>query len=251
VSEADDQTSALSGVGFPRGRLELIRSVERGHFWHEPRRLLLLETVRSLVSPGARILDVGCGTGRFCEALHEAGYASAGADPWIQDLALDEARFRAATAEALPWADGEFDMVCALDVLEHVDDRQALAEMYRVLRPSGVLLVCVPACQWLWSGRDIVAGHRRRYRRRVLRDTLSQAGFSVERLFGYQFILLPLLVLSRMSQLWRTEASQVEHEDRPWPMVNAVLRAINRAEVRFGRLLRPRFGSSLIAVARR
>ena len=56
-----------------------------------------------------------------------------------------------------------------LDVLEHTEDTDVLAEARRVVRPRGRVLTAVPAHQWLWSDRDLVAGHRRRYSRAGLR----------------------------------------------------------------------------------
>lgn len=245
------ELSKPHAVGFHPRRLAMIREVERWHYWHEPRRRLLVDLIREQVKPGARILDVGCGTGYFCEVLEQAGYVPFGVDPWADRTGLDKVRFRTATAELLPWANAEFDMVCALDMLEHVDDRQALSEMFRVLCPSGVLLVSVPAHWWLWGSRDELAGHRRRYQRRTLRNLLRNAGFATKHIFGFQFALFPLFVLSRIWQRWRGGALQVEREDRPGTAVNAILREINRAEVRLGRLLRPPTGSSLIAIARK
>lgn len=246
-----EEVSELRSKGFLAQRLELIREVERGHFWHEPRRRLLLELVRDRVRPGASVLDVGCGTGTFCEALQEAGYSAFGVDPWAARMGLGTVRFRTATAELLPWAAAEFDMVCALDVLEHVDDRQALSETFRVLRPAGVLLASVPAYPWLWSERDVVARHRRRYRSRALRTLLSDAGFITEHIFGFQFLLFPLVALSRIGQRRRGGRGLLDKEDRPGSATNAILRAVNRAEVRWGGWMRPPFGSSLIAIARK
>jgi SAM-dependent methyltransferase len=246
-----DVLDSLAGhaVDFRPQRLDMIREVENWHFWHEPRRRLLLDIIRKQAKAGAKLLDVGCGTGLFCEILQQAGYKAFGADPWADRFGLDETWFRTASTDQLPWSNEEFDIACALDVLEHVDDEQALSEIFRVVRPSGTLVVCVPAHGWLWSERDVLAGHRRRYDRGALRDLLYGAGFATERIFGFQFALLPLLIVSRFWQRWRGKTNQVEREDRPGTFVNAVLREVNRAEVKLGRFIRPPFGSSLIAVA--
>lgn len=234
-----------------RERLDWIREVERTHFWHAPRRRLFLDVIQRIVPAGARVLDVGCGTGALSEALSSRGYDVHGVDPHASAMDLDAARFCEGRVDSLPLLDEHFDLVCALDVLEHVDDGVAVRELKRVLRPGGWLLVSVPGYQWLWSERDVVAGHLRRYTLSGLRRLLVDEGFNVERRFGYQFLLLPALVASRWWQRLRPATVQVAREDRPGRFVNAILCAINLAEVRLGRVLRPPIGSSIVMLARK
>ena len=236
---------------FNRERLVWIREVERTHFWHAPRQQLFLDVIQRVLPAGARVLDAGCGTGALCEALSRRGYDVRGVDPHASAMDLDPERFCEATTDSLPEPEYYFDLVCCLDVLEHVDDSAALAEVYRVLKPGGVLLASVPAYQWLWSERDKVAGHLRRYTRAGIRALLEDSGFSVELMFGYQFFLLPALVASRLWQWLRPATVQVAREDRPARLVNAILRVINSAEVRLGSVVRPPVGSSLVMLARK
>ncbi|MCP5477943.1 MAG: methyltransferase domain-containing protein [Rhodanobacteraceae bacterium] len=84
-----------------------------------------------------------------------------------------------------PWPDGSAGIACAFDVLEHVDDDTGLREMHRILRPGGRLLLTVPAHRWLWSRRDELAGHQRRYSRSLLSKRVRDAGFHIEQLFGF------------------------------------------------------------------
>jgi SAM-dependent methyltransferase len=238
-------------VTFAAERLDIIAEGEPTHFWYGPRRALLLHAVSSSgLAPGARILDVGCGTGAMVEALAARGFDAIGVDPWASRSGLDPSRCSVGQAEAIPYRDASVAAACAFDVLEHADDGLALAELQRVIEPGGRLFVSVPAHAWLWSVRDTLAGHRRRYTRRMLRERVTEAGFQVERLFGYQFLLLPLLAASRFWSRWRTRAGTVA-EDRPTTSTNAVLLALNRLEVRLGRWARPPTGSSLVLVARK
>jgi 2-polyprenyl-3-methyl-5-hydroxy-6-metoxy-1,4-benzoquinol methylase len=148
------------------------------------RRAFLLDRV----TPGARVLDLGCGDGAFAAALLAAGCAVTMAD--VADEALRRARLRAPEAEAvklaegepLPFAEDAFDVVWAGEVLEHVADVVGLlAEVRRVLRWGGRLLVTTP-----WHGRVVVAtdahfdpraDHLRFFSARTLRTVLEDAGF--------------------------------------------------------------------------
>ena len=238
-------------VTFPRERLGPIAAAEDAHFWHAPRRTLLLDTIAgSGLARGARVLDIGCGTGRMVRELLARGLDARGIDPWARESGLEAPRFAAGQAEAIPMPDASFDAACAFDVLEHVDDARALAEIHRVLAPGGWLFASVPAHAWLWSVRDELAGHRRRYTRRMLRGRVAAAGFEVQRLFGYQALLLPLLAAARAWSRLRGHRDTAA-EDDPNARGNALLRAINRGEVALGRVARPPTGSSLVVVARK
>jgi hypothetical protein len=127
-----------------------------------------------------------------------------------------------------------------------VDDSRLVAELGRVLGPGCWLLVTVPALPVLWSRRDVLAGHRRRYTRRTLTATLEGAGFRVERLLAYQFTLLPVVALSRLVGRFTLRSRSVE--DRPPRLVNRALRLLNVAEARLG--VDFKVGSSLAALAR-
>ncbi|MFL6592301.1 MAG: class I SAM-dependent methyltransferase [Luteimonas sp.] len=237
-------------VTFAVERLDIIAKGEAGHFWYGPRRALLLETIGRRLVPGARIVDVGCGTGGLVGALRDHGHAACGVDPWAARRGLDPAHFHVGQAEAIPLPDASVEAATAFDVLEHADDALALHELHRVLAPGGHLFLSVPAHAWLWSTRDALAGHRRRYTRAMLRQRVGAAGFAVERLFGYQFLLLPLFAASRA---WSRLRGRIDTrgEDAPGRIANALLLAVNRLEVALGRWGRPPTGSSLVLVARK
>ncbi len=131
-----------------------------------------------------RILDVGCGTGANLEMLEQFGRAE-GVD--VSDDALEFCRAKGlkvhkGLAEELPFEDGAFDVVTALDVVEHLDDDVAgLKEMNRVLRSGGKALFFVPAFMWLWGVQDDISNHRIRYTRKQIVERLESAGFVTER----------------------------------------------------------------------
>lgn len=237
---------------FAPERLDWITEVEGGHFWHAPRRRLLMRLVESrLRGADDRVLDVGCGSGRFVGALRERGHPAFGVDPHAAAGAINRGWFAVAQAESLPFAPSRFAVVTALDALEHVDDVAALEEIGRVLRPGGWLVASVPAHAWLWSERDVRAGHRRRYDRAGLRRRVEAAGFERVRITGYQFFLLPMLAASRLLSRRRPGATALAEEDRPSRPLNALLRAVNDCEVTLGRVVSMPTGSSLVVVARK
>jgi SAM-dependent methyltransferase len=238
-----------AAVTFPAHRLAQIAEREQAHFWHAPRSQLLMRTIaEAKLAPGTIILDVGCGTGALVRRLREAGLDARGLDPWATNHSSEHVRL--GQAEALPYADASLSALCAFDVIEHADDDAALAEMWRVLQPGAHLFLSVPAHPWLWSKRDELARHRRRYTRRSLARCVAGAGFRVERIWGYQFLLLPAFALARLVSRDR-EGRALATEDQPSALLNRLLLAINGFEVSVGRFLPPPTGSSLLLVARK
>jgi SAM-dependent methyltransferase len=137
--------------------------------------------VLSVAPPGARLLDFGAGTGRFAARLAAHGVEVLCVEP---DKALRAALGRKAlrsTADLAEVPSASIDAVYSLNVLEHIDDDAgALAELHRVLKPGGRLLLYVPAFMVLYSAMDRRVGHLRRYRKAPLADLVRRAGFSVE-----------------------------------------------------------------------
>jgi SAM-dependent methyltransferase len=116
---------------------------------------------------------------------------------WFVDLSraaaskLQErgARIAMGLVTALPFADATFDLVAALDIVEHVDDdRTALGEISRVARPGAVVLISLPLRAELWNAFDEFVGHRRRYEPAQLPELLGQHGLHIERsaVYGMQ-----------------------------------------------------------------
>lgn len=164
-------------------------------------------------------------------------------------------------AQHIPFPDSSFDLVTALDVIEHVDaDEAILHEACRVLRPKGTLAISTPAFQWLWSYNDVLNGHKRRYAPQELRERVERAGFRIKRLtFGF-FLVFPmsaplLLLRNRMgtqkqleSHHFDQDAYQVEMEPvAPW--LNTTLRSVGRIEAAMVARVNLPIGTSLMVVA--
>ena len=182
----------------------ILYQVEETHWWYLGRRRIiesLVERIRTtLANAKPRILDVGCGTGANLKML--AAYGSAeGVD--ISPQAVDFCRERGLDSvklgaiEHLPYESGSFELVTALDVVEHLDDDVAgLREMRRVLRRDGRVLLFVPAFMFLWGVQDDVSNHRRRYTLPSLLQAVEAAGFAVEwASYANISFFLPVLVV--------------------------------------------------------
>jgi SAM-dependent methyltransferase len=101
--------------------------------------------------------------------------------PALAKLNARGARTRQGSISALPFEDASFDLVCALDIVEHVDDDEgAFAELARVAAPGAALILSTPLHQSMWTAFDTFVGHRRRYEPAQVLGKLAQHGFTVE-----------------------------------------------------------------------
>lgn len=181
-----------------------MEAVQQRHWWYAARREILFALIKKMKLPHApAILEIGCGTGANLQILSQHGALSA--------MEYDETAKRIANElgicrvlagclpNSVPYEDASFDLICLLDVLEHIeDDQAALARVLRLLKPGGLLLVTVPAYQWLWSEHDVAHGHYRRYTTRDLRQKAIDASFNVEYATYFNTLLFPIVVSVRM-----------------------------------------------------
>src|SRR2546427_2900786 len=240
--------------------------IEDTHWWFRGRRKIITALLRPYLRPPARIIDVGSGGGAVAQALQQFGHVTA-CDIDVRCAASVARRpgmsFAYGTAEAIPFADGRFDLVTAFDVLEHLDDDViALREMARVASPTGLIAVTVPAYGWMWGRQDEVSPHRRRYTGRSLRRAITAAGLNPRRLTAFNTILFPGIAALRLSRrLSRRLADRGQTPDpagltsdfsmtKPGPL-NDLLAATFSAEAAALRVLDLPIGVSLLAIAQR
>lgn len=240
---------------FTAERFEVLQGIAPTHFWFAGRRRLIGQMLSQCLTHKMDIaVDLGCGAGDALADWKQYANRVIGVDGHadlihgnVRDTSISLMK---ADVSDLPLPDASAGLVFALDVLEHVQDVTTIQEVNRILSPGGTVLVAVPAHQFLWSYRDDDAGHMRRYSKRSLLDLVQGAGLIVERVLWYQFLLFPMVLVSRF--LGRRGAQIRNFEDKPPAFLNWLLRSINLFEVKLNELgVAMPYGSSLLVVARK
>ncbi len=240
---------------------ELAALIRRHPWWRARTRLILRLLERHGIAAGARVLDAGCGWGVTLAALEQRGYRTTGLDVSRQalerldrpDRPLIEADLTRTFTECQVLSSG-YDVVLALDVVEHVDDDQAaVANLARLVRPGGIMIVSVPALPELFSEFDRVQGHRRRYRPDDVRNLFGRARMHVDQLLWWGSWLVPLFrrrqPASESHSLSPAEIYQQHLKLPPWPLTVLLNTAFRWDEYRTIHGMNGR-GTSLVAVAR-
>ncbi|MBS1727234.1 MAG: class I SAM-dependent methyltransferase [Armatimonadetes bacterium] len=228
--------------------------LEDRYWWFVARRELALQFLAQVAPANATILDVGCGTGKGQDAFGSLGTVygvdfSQDALEFCHQRGLS--RIARADAQALPLQSNSFDVVVTLDTIEHVpDDQKAIAEIARVLKPGGHILINVPAYQWLWGPHDVALMHHRRYSRTQVRKLLEANGFQIERLTYHIFFLFPLVAISRFLSKFRKGEPDAKLPNLP-RFVEGIFSLFQRAEAAIIVRSNLPWGSSIVAVARK
>lgn len=233
-------------------------SLESFYWWFVARRELLeaiiKETATRFDSPA--MLDVGCGTGINYSVLSKFGRTFS-TDQSEEALRFSRDRGNSklvrSHVERLPFLSESFDLVTALDMLEHVDnDLAALDELHRVMKDDGLLIITVPAYGFLWSEHDEALHHKRRYAASELRNKLTRCGYRVERVTYYITLLFFPILFVRFAQsvFKKSIEPRTSHIILPgW--LNSLLIAILAFERFLLRWINFPFGVSIVCLARK
>ncbi len=230
-------------------------SIEQTHWWFVARRMILRSELGALsIPPAARVLEIGAGTGGNLQMLSSFGKVCAVETSGVA-REIARKRFRGACEilagslpDHMPFASDRFDIICMFDVLEHIEnDVGALRKVRTLMSDGGRVILTVPAYPWLWSYHDEHLDHFRRYTKKVLTRTATDAGLRITRLTHFNGILFPVVASIRL--LGHLQIKFNNQEDRvPPALINYALTAIFGLERYLLRVITIPFGLSLLAV---
>ena len=188
--------------------------LERGHWWFVARekiimtQIKLMQTKNNLPKENLKILNIGCGTGRSSEYLSQFGeVTSLEYDKFCCEFTTAKTGLKIINGSIteLPFSDNEFDLVCAFDVIEHVEDhKKGVEEMKRVCKNNGINLITVPAFMNLWGEHDEINHHFRRYSLLEIKNLYKDATGNGSELFSTYFnffLFTPILLFRKLSNL--------------------------------------------------
>src|SRR3989338_9514025 len=230
---------------------------EASHFFYVGNHFVILNLVRKYAnSVNHNILDAGCGTGLLAKKLQLFGSVT-GVD--ISPEAIKYAKKRGVNARLasiakLPFKKATFDLVVSVDVLYHQkvkNDRTALLEFKRVLKPGGVLILKVPAYNWLRGSHDIVVHTKHRYTTDELKQLTSKTGLKILKASYFASFLLPFAVTKRLVESVMHPKHAGSDISRPPYFINALIIVLYKLESFLLNFVNIPFGLSVLVVARK
>lgn len=234
-----------------------MHAVEGEHWWFVARRKILEKIIRRFARAGPlQLLEAGCGTGGNLAMLAKIGRVTA-FEPNAAARSLAQQLGVADISDGLLPAPHpireSFDVVCALDVIEHLDaDAESCRALAALIKPDGIGVFTVPAFAFLWSHHDVVLHHKRRYTRKAFLAMLQNAGLEIIYSSYFNFLLFPVIAGVRVlrTALGAREGKGDDTAQMPPAPINSALTAVFGAERFLLPALRFPFGVSIVAVVR-
>lgn len=248
---------------FNKENFEFLFEMEQRHFWHIGRREIIYAMLQRLYRKelsNISMIEIGCGNGSVLQYLNGKGVNIEGGDLFLEALQFCQRRVDVPLyqldAVNTPFADEQYDVVGLFDVVEHIDDDEAvLKEAHRICKSGGRVILTVPANRWLWSYFDTISYHKRRYSKKELCRKLQRAGFVVEKMSFYVFFLFPVFFLYRLVENMRRSSDNKELSSRTEvqtiPLINEVFLGLLRLEKSLIKNISLPLGTSLVAIARK
>lgn len=232
--------------------------LESKHWWFVSKKRIIISFLEDYVigKSDIKILDAGCGAGLMLNNLQSYGTTFA------MDYSPDAVEFskkifngevqRGWLPDNFPYKDQKFDAIVCLDVIEHIDDDLKSLQVLRDhLSPGGIMIITVPALQFLWSKWDDLNHHKRRYNKEQFKKVILSAGFEIEKLSYYNSLLFLPIALVRLLKNSLMSDSDKSDTDLPSAPVNYILEKVFTLEKWLLKFIKFPIGVSLIAVVRK
>ncbi len=239
---------------------EKMYALENSYWWFQGRKHIIFSLLKKYnllkTSESQRVIDLGCGTGLILAELNNFTF-SLGVDFSMSALSFCRQRglknLICADVNYIPFTDSCCDLVFALDLLEHIpDDTRVLKEIWRICRPGGMLLLTVPAHQFLWSEHDEALHHYRRYSMSQFYQLILSAGF-IPLKFSYciSFLFLLIVVFRKLQKIIKSPTKPRTHLIILPKLVNSFLIWLLKLEAKLIRFINFPFGVSILVVAQK
>lgn len=252
----------IQQISYPDEANRVYFEVEDNSFWFQHRNNCITDLAKAFNIP-KQFFDVGGGNGFVSMGMQQAGYDVVLLEPGIEGCLNGKTRgiknIICTTLQNCSLPEASIPSCGLFDVIEHIeDDYGILRQVHFFMEKNGVLLLTVPAYNFLWSDEDDYIGHYRRYTLKTITETLSKAGFKVEySSYLFSFLVIPIL-LFRSLPAWlriktkRGDPKTVEKDHHSQGMAGRIVHSLMSWERKRIRKKKKIFtGSSCLVVARK
>lgn len=238
---------------------------EDTYWWYQGTYALVTDSIRRWSSLGnPKVCDAGCGTGGLLERLMKTGFTDVcGFD--FSDDAIEQLEKRKwlsgkvykGDIEKIPLADSSFDVVTCIDVLYHSGVKRedaALREIFRILKPNGILILQLAAFEFLRGSHDLVVMAARRYRVGEVEELVKKAGFKIEFCSYRNIWLFPIMFVWRITNKFRVKRKKLNSSSDLFKLpkaINTLLYMVVKIENYLLNRISFLFGTSVFCVARK
>jgi 2-polyprenyl-3-methyl-5-hydroxy-6-metoxy-1,4-benzoquinol methylase len=245
-------------LSYPKEDYDAIFQLEEYSFWFSHRNNCILNVIKNF-SNFNTLIDLGGGNGYITKFLQENGYDSILLEPGREGIYNAKKRgvqkLICATINDLDISYNKFPNIGLFDVLEHIrNDSEFLKKIYNYLSPKSYLYITVPSNKFLWSYKDVLAQHYRRYSMRDIISKLEDIGFNVEyKSYFFSFLIMPIFIFRVIPSKFKKSdkiliGNKEEHSSSYYklltPIFNYELKMIKKKK-------KIPFGTSIIVVAKR